>query len=197
MTFTRKYEGVEFTHRLLWQVVEDQARLASERERDWFGPALVAMVFAFHAVEAYANFAGEHLAPDIWADERNYFRKQPYRGWQGKLRKLFELVEMDWAPDEPPLKTLLRLKALRDAIAHGKSQRFTHDSHPAPTDDGMPWLPTSDIRALVTPKGKLLETLNDVTHLMDEIHRRVAPHVDDPFFKASALHGPTAWIGSE
>jgi len=69
-----EYEGVEYTHRVLWKVVQDQARLAAEREREWFNPSLVAMVFAFHTVEAYVNFAGEQLAPAIWADEQNNFR---------------------------------------------------------------------------------------------------------------------------
>jgi hypothetical protein len=44
---TTTYHGIEYTHRLLWQIVEDQAALAIERgdRRGWFGPSLVAMVF--------------------------------------------------------------------------------------------------------------------------------------------------------
>jgi hypothetical protein len=82
--------GETFPHRLLWEIVEEQARLATERERDWSKPALVAMVFGFHTVEAYLNFVGERLAPEIWDDERNYFRREPYRGWDGKLRKVMD-----------------------------------------------------------------------------------------------------------
>ena len=52
-------------HRLLWDIVEDQARLSSEREREWSKPALIAMVFSFHTVEAYLNFVGARLAPEI------------------------------------------------------------------------------------------------------------------------------------
>jgi hypothetical protein len=48
-----------------------------------------------------------------------------------------------------PLATVLRLNDLRDAIAHGKAQRFSHDTDPPPVDDGMPWLPTSTIREVV------------------------------------------------
>jgi hypothetical protein len=82
--------GETFPHRLLWEIVEEQARLATERERDWSKPALVAMVFGFQTVEAYLNFVGERLAPEIWDDERNYFRREPYRGWDGKLRKVMD-----------------------------------------------------------------------------------------------------------
>jgi hypothetical protein len=48
------------------------------------------MVFGFQTVEAYLNFVGERLAPEIWDDERNYFRREPYRGWDGKLRKVMD-----------------------------------------------------------------------------------------------------------
>ena len=189
-----EYEGIEYTHRVLWQIVEDQARLAAQRERDWFAPSLVAMVFAFHTVEAYINFVGENLAPDLWADEQNYFRKQPYRGWNGKLRKVLELVNIEWAPDQRPLKTLLALKELRDAIAHGKAERFSDAIQPAPPDDGMPWLPTSRIRSMVTPKGTLDDMLTDVKALLDRIHKEAAPRINDPFHAACAVEGPSAWI---
>jgi hypothetical protein len=191
---TEEHYGIQYTHRLLWQVVEDQAEIARTRERDWFGPSLVAMVFAFHTIEAYTNFAGEVVAPDIWAKERDYFRNQPYRGWDGKMRKLLELVAIEWRPDTRPFSTVVRLKTLRDAIAHGKAERFFQATHPLPVDDGMPWLPTSTIRGLVTPRPVLEETLADVRALLDEIHIRVAPLVDDPFFKATAVGGPSAWI---
>jgi hypothetical protein len=47
---------------------------------------------------------------------------------------------------------------------------------------------------MVTPKRKLDEMLEDVKTLVNQIHERVAPRVDDPFFQATALGGPTSWI---
>ena len=79
------YEGKELIHRRLWEIVEAEATLATELDEGWRNPTLVAMVFAFHTVEAYLNYIGELLAPDIWKDERNFFRREPYRGWDGKL----------------------------------------------------------------------------------------------------------------
>lgn len=49
------------------EIVEEQAKIAQERERDWSRNTLVALVFAFHTVEAYPNYVGEKLAPEIWA----------------------------------------------------------------------------------------------------------------------------------
>jgi hypothetical protein len=90
-------EGETLPHRELWEIVEEQATLAREREQEWSKPALIAMVFGFHTVEAYLNYLGECLAPAIWQDERNYFRREPYRGLDGKLRKVMELVGLTMA----------------------------------------------------------------------------------------------------
>jgi hypothetical protein len=59
----------------------------------------------------------EELAPEIWQDERSFFRREPYRGWEGKLRKVMELVTLPW-PDQftRRLKTIPELKQLRDPI---------------------------------------------------------------------------------
>jgi hypothetical protein len=48
----------------MWSIVEKQAELAKTRERYWDNPSLLAMVFAFHATEAYLNYVGLRLAPD-------------------------------------------------------------------------------------------------------------------------------------
>jgi hypothetical protein len=147
------YEGIWYTHRLLWQIVEEQAELARKRDREWVNFGLVAVTFAFHALEAYVNFAGEHLSPALWADEQNSFRKDPYRGWKGKLRKVLELTNVPWEPDVRPLKTVIELQELRDSIAHGKAERFSGTADHDDIDDSMPSLPNSRIRSMVLPKS--------------------------------------------
>jgi hypothetical protein len=190
------YEGIWYTHRMLWQIVEEQAALARGREREWVNFALVAVTFAFHALEAYVNFAGEQLAPDLWADEQNSFRKEPYRGWKGKLRKVLELTQVPWEPDVRPLRTVFELQRLRDSIAHGKAERFSntldHEGD-ARLDDQMPALPNSTIRSMVLPKTRLDDVIEDVRYLLERMHPAVAAVVDDPFFKTAAVDGPAAW----
>src|SRR4051794_31296704 len=68
------FDGKELAHRECWEIVLEQQTSADGRERGWYRPSLVAMVFAFHAVEAYLNFVGELLAPDIWKNEREFFK---------------------------------------------------------------------------------------------------------------------------
>ena len=150
------------------------------------------MVFAFHTVEAYVNFAGEIMAPELWRDERNSFRDPPYRGWTGKLRKLMETVGLPWLDEERPLKTVLELKDLRDFIAHGRSEvldgTLLHD------EPDMPY-PTSKLRSLFTPKRKMPSVLPDVETFLNEIHVRVKPNVQDPWFGSEALRGPRMSLG--
>ena len=60
-------------------------------------------------MEAYVNFAGEHLDPERWADERNSFRFPPYRESRGRLRRILEMTNVPWEEDRRPLKTILKL----------------------------------------------------------------------------------------
>ena len=182
-------EGETLPHRLLWEIVEEQAKLASERQREWSNAALVAMVFAFHTVEAYLNFAGERLAPEIWQDERNYFRREPYRGWDGKLRKVMELVGMPWPePVKRPLETILELRELRDLIAHPKPEKLTSEIvHAEGTE--APFL-ISTLRSKFTPKDKLARAVSDVEHFLNQVHHLAAPKVNDIWFGSEALRGP-------
>ncbi len=189
---TTTYDGKELMHRQLWKIVEAEAALAEGRQRYWRNPAIVAMVFAFHTVEAYLNYVGETLAPEIWRDERTFFQKNPYRGWNGKLRKVMELVSMPW-PDEAnrPLRTVLELKQLRDLIAHGKSEKLTgavtHD------DDSLSSVPPSTLVSMVTPKEKLKIALSDVEQFLDSIHSLAAPKTKDIWFGKKALRGPSLY----
>jgi hypothetical protein len=190
----------ELAHRLLWRIVEENAQLAGERVEGPFNPALVSQVFAFHAIEAYVNFVGERLSPEIWKDERNYFRNEPYRGFDGKLRKVMELVELTNNPDEPPQSTVARLKHLRDLIAHGKPERLASEyvgewsAHPH-------MLPASTLRKAVAPREELQSILAQVEGFLNDIHRRAAPIVEQLWantntaiwFGEEALRGPAQY----
>ncbi len=187
-------QGEEILHRILWQIVEEEAQRAAAIQQGWFNPTAVAMVFAFHTVEAYMNYVGERLAPEIWKDERNYFRQEPYRGWDGKLRKVMNLVGLSLAPEDRPLKTILELRGLRDLIAHGKAEKLAGEVvHPPGTE--APAL-VSTLRQMVTSEGKLGNTLADVEQFLNQIHqlarRKVHPH--DVWFGVHPLRGPSDYV---
>jgi len=184
-----QYEGELFLHRLAWEIAEEQARLASEWKQGWSRPGLVAMIFAFHTVEAYMNLVGIKIAPYIWEDEENFFRKEPYRGWKGKLRKIMELVNLPWTEKERPLKTVLELKELRDRIAHGKPENLSREMlHP---DGSEPPVLVSDLWSMFTPKEKIAWAMDDAERLINQIHAIAATKMNDPWLGHDALRGAT------
>lgn len=196
------YNGAELTHRLLWRVVEQNAKIASELPEGWLYPILVCEVFAFHTIEAYINFIGERIAPEIWADERNNFREEPYRGWDGKLRKILELVSLSFDYDSRPMTTIVKLRFIRDLIAHGKTETIAGVLVHLP-DAAPPILPPSKLTAAVTTRENLPAILSDVEGFLDKIHTRAAPIVEKVWgqtdnaiwFGTQALRGPSRYSG--
>lgn len=126
MTGRTQIEGERFLHKDLWRVVERQLEHAVGTPTGSFYDHLVAMVFALHALEAYLNFVGGRLAPNIWKIEREFFRNEPYRGFGGKVKKVLELADLvEPARDIRPYSTVWLLKDLRDLIVHAKPYEFT------------------------------------------------------------------------
>jgi hypothetical protein len=192
MMLKTQYEGEELTHRLLWRIVEQNAKMASECAEGSIYPILVCEVFAFHTIEAYINFIGGLIAPEIWNDERNYFRKEPYRGWDGKLRKILGLVDLSYDDDKPPMSTVLELRNIRDLIAHGKPETIAGEVVHLP--DAYPAiLPPSTLRTAVAAREDLPAILTEVESFLDAIHTRAAPMVQQIW----GLTDRTIWFGSK
>lgn len=182
-------EGERFLHKDLWRVVERQLEHAVGTPRGAFYDDLVAMVFALHAREAYLNFVGECIAPDIWKDEREYFRREPYRGFDGKVRKVFDLVGIaETARDVRPYSTVWLLKDLRDIFAHAKPMRF--GSVIEHSFDGEPSLLHSPLREVVTHENAE-RARDDIKAFTEAIHAAAIPKVKDDIW-----FGPTAFGGT-
>ena len=181
-------EGERFLHKDLWRVVERQLEHAAAVPTGAFYDDLVSMVFALHALEAYLNFVGERIAPEIWKDEREFFRKEPYRGFDGKMRKVLEIAGVSEPPrDVRPYSTVWLLKDLRDLIAHAKPMRFgnviEHDSNDEPS------LLHSPLRDVVT-RDNALRARDDVRAFTDSIHAAAVPRLKgDVWFGESAFGG--------
>ena len=188
------YEGEDLPHRLMWTIVAEQAEIAKTSARDWDRPSLVAMVFAFHAMEAYLNYVGIRLAPEIWTNEREHFRAT---GFRGKLREVMERAGLAWEPGKRPLQTVLRLEKLRNAIAHGRPERLSGKIlHP---DDTAPPYPRFSLRSMFTPKSKMPRAVSDVEQLANEIQvaAKRKLKVRDVWFRKEAFHGPLSYSSRE
>lgn len=174
-------EGEHFLHRTLWKVVLRQIEHANNNRAGAFYDDLVAMVFASHTLEAYLNYCGEKLAPDIWANEREYFRREPYRGFDGKVRKVLQLVGLTEPPrNARPYSSVWLLKNLRDLIAHAKTERivatYQHSSGDPPLfhQTGLVGIVSASNASMVR---------QDIREFIDAIHERARPLVgNDPYF---------------
>ena len=180
-------EGERFLHKELWRVVERQLDNGKRNPTGAFYDDLAAMIFAFHALEAYLNFVGERLAPDIWKDERNYFRNKPYRGFDGKVRKVLELAGVVEPPrDSRPYSTVWTLKYLRDLIAHAKVEEFGEVvDHSV---DEEPSLHHTPLDELIT-RSNAEQARDDVAAFVELIHTAARPKINDLWF------GPVAFGG--
>jgi len=156
------------------------------------------MTFAFHTLEAYLNFLGPRLAPGIWRDERNFFRREPYRGFDGKLRKILELAQVP-EPDrsDRPYSTVWLLKELRDMITHAQAERFSQAIEYPPE---YPASLREETRVDYMPFGALVTAENahraatDVEEFIERIHSAAKLLIpDDIWFGAKALSGPLAY----
>ena len=83
------------------------------------------MLMGFMTYEAYVNFLGVKLQPELWENERTTFRTAPYKGTNGKLLKLCELHNIPFPDkDRRPFQSVTTLNSLRDLVAHGKPEEF-------------------------------------------------------------------------
>lgn len=185
-TVRTAFEGETFNHRILWFIVSRQLKHANENAAGAMHDHLVAMVFAFHALEAYLNFIGERLAPDVWADERRYFGRSDYQGFAGKLKKVLELVGMA-APEKTtrPYSTVWLLKNLRDQIAHARTERYTF-AVDHPPDENLT-LHLKLFGGLVTKENAEMAHA-DIEAFADQIHDLARP-------KLTAIVGDRAFRG--
>lgn len=188
------YTGTDLPHRLLWRIVEENAATAREREstkkEEWSRPALVAMVFAFHAMEAYLNYVGQKLGPEVWANEKEHFRES---GFRGRLRDVMERAGLPWMPGKRPLQTVLQLKKLRDAIAHGRPEEKAGEVHHS--ENSRAPYPLFTLRSMFTPFGKMERAVEDVEELANEIQKnaRLKLKPKDPWFRNEAFQGPMSY----
>jgi hypothetical protein len=186
---TTEYQGERILYRQLWRIVERQFKDAPLGGSTL--DMMVAMVFAFHTFEAYLNFVGERLAPDVWERERDFFRKSPYLGFDGKVRKVFELLEKP-EPDRScrPYSTVWWLKKLRDGIAHAKVDRFCdvveHEENHLP-------LPPPGLFDIYATAENGRRARDDIAEVMECIHAHAKPRINDSWFGREALTGPLGY----
>jgi hypothetical protein len=164
-------EYVSFAHRLLWDSVQRHLAIADERPHDSWMLHLSAGLLAAAAFEAYLNYLGEEVLPDVWRDERRFFSSNEYRGVEGKLSRIAQ--ELNWPvppKDRKPFSGVVELRALRDKIVHAKPKKESYRRVHKP--DAFAPVPPAWLFSEASPK-RIRALLVDVEALALSLHSAV------------------------
>ena len=109
-----------YTHEYLWRAATAiAARLDADAE-DTHHLALPALLATFLAYEAFVNFCGHVLLPEVWKREKENFKGKTL---EHKVKIIASNLPMFvWRKGERPYETIRSLSAFRNLIAHGKVQ---------------------------------------------------------------------------
>jgi hypothetical protein len=181
--------GETFTHKVLWKCCLQQMKTAKRRKKGSLFFHLSAMLLAYLTYEAYINFLGDRIAPDVWAKEKDFFTKKPYRGLEGKLRFLVEKIPISGIKKgERPFQTITKLKRLRDFLSHGMVDKFEeviiHHRAKEPPLFGR----YGKIDKLVTAESAE-RAVSDVREFIEFLHREAMNKTRDIWFGYGPLNG--------
>jgi hypothetical protein len=183
-------QGEVFTHRVIWSACQRLLHVAgSEPKGNWYF-YLTAMLMGYMTFEAYVNFLGTKLEPDLWNNERTMFRDPPYKGTNGKLLKLCELHEVPF-PDKGrrPFQSIKRLNDLRNIVAHGKPEEFELSvCHPEGSNPALIKYSLDDY----VSDAKAEQALSDLKELIESLHASFANRVGFDLLLPSPLDGTLA-----
>lgn len=182
-----KAEGEEYVHKTVWRVAQRQLANAEANPTGGMMDYLVALVFVSHAMEGYANYLGDKVAPEIWKDERTRFPG----GLTDKFEALHEICALPAIErGNRPWQTIRGLKELRDSIAHPrirvacKKTEFVADKEP-------PLFAKSWLDSVVS-KTMAVRAIEDAHAIADRLHNAAMTR----FPRAGLLPGALDGISS-
>lgn len=107
-----------YSHESLWRSSSALTSRLDEDLDDSHHLLIPALLTTFLAYEAFINFAGHVVLPDLWADEKKNFRG---KGIEGKLSMIVSsLPSLHWRKGESPYQNVRQLEVFRDLVAHGR-----------------------------------------------------------------------------
>ena len=182
--------GELFTHRLLWECCNELAETAHKARGSGADPfyfELSSMLMAFLTYESYINFLGDRLGPEIWKREKEYFNKNPYKGLEGKLKKVHEMCDIsNIQKHKRPYQTIKDLSSLRTYLSHGKPDKYEKVvKHERGKDPGMFY---AKINQMVSEKH-LNAAIHDVEEFIEFLHKKARRVGDEVSLDEKALEG--------
>ena len=118
MPRSRAIEEEIYTHEYLWRSASMLFEKAEAQQEVSYHILLPCLLMSFTAFEAFINFCGFVLLPELWNEEKKHFKG---RGVEGKLEVIVDKApSFSWRKGEPPYQRIRNLESFRDVVAHGK-----------------------------------------------------------------------------
>jgi len=109
-----------YTHEYLWRSGTAIVDRIEAKADDAHHLALPALLVTYLAYEAFINFAGHVLLPELWSREKENFKGKPL---EYKIERIAsKLPSFEWRKGERPYQSVRQLSEFRDLVAHGKVQ---------------------------------------------------------------------------
>lgn len=107
-----------YTHEYLWRSASRLLVHAEAQAEGSFYFLLPSLLMSFMAFEAFVNFCGFVLLPELWEEEKTNFKG---KGIEGKLEKIVaKLPHFTWRKGEHPYQRIRNMEDFRDIVSHGK-----------------------------------------------------------------------------
>jgi hypothetical protein len=181
--------GEHLLHKHLWEGARFLHSMAAEDMPGRYFPRLAAGLFLYFAFEAFLNYLGNIVAPEVWADERIFFSRGPggYRGTLGKLDYLMDRLHIARNRRTRPYRTIVALDRGRDALTHPRAEMIKRRQRPTAP------IPEAQIYQLANPK-LFTDACEDIEALAIELLR--AGHPEGIGGNTHPFRGTMTWAFS-
>jgi len=147
---------------------------------------LSALLMSYMAFEAFINFSGYILFPEIWAEERKFFKGKG-DGIEAKISKFVELLtDFEWIKNERPYQSIRKLKNFRDLVAHGKVKTSQYEAIWQEDGSHIKWEHDWDN---FIPIDKAENFMNDIKYFCQLLLESIRKKSDHPHLIFDAFEG--------
>ncbi|HEY9201591.1 MAG TPA: hypothetical protein VIQ81_08350 [Gammaproteobacteria bacterium] len=184
-----KIDEAVYTHEYLWRSSTYLLKNTVNSETD-YRQLIPSLLLAFLAYEAFINFLGHVLYPELWKDEKKNFKG---KGLEGKVEAIVQRLPntFTWKKGEQPYQAIKALEEFRDMVSHGKV--VTNKYASKQKEDGAhfcfqhDWDKFLTISAIKSNRENISKFVNELLVAARSVSDE--PHLVFEAFEGSLAHG--------
>ncbi|MDA0737801.1 MAG: hypothetical protein O2999_07310 [Nitrospirae bacterium] len=183
-----------YTHEYIWRSSTYLVACCEEENAD-YRQLIPALLMTFLAFEAFVNFLGHVLAPDLWKDEKKNFKG---KGLEGKLGAIEQrLPSFNWEKGKPPYQSVKTLEAYRNMVSHGKVVASKYNAEPKEDGTHFRFQHSWDEYLSVASVKKARDEIKAFSCMLLESARKVSqePHLVFDAYEGSLAQGSGSSAG--